>query len=329
MNMKKIIVLMLCMFLFTACGEKNSSPEKKITESRFLFGTYIQMIVYSENEKEAHEAVNAAFDRIGEIDSKYNSKTRGSVIYNLNNSEKKEAVLDEEGVMLFQEVGRVYKLSHGKYDITISPLLETWGFYSDGRENIPSREELDKALKKIDFSKVELKNNIIKINEPIKEIDTGSFLKGYAVEEAKKVLAEKGIKNAFVSSVSSISTIGGKPDGTPWKIGIQNPDVSNEILGVAEVEGRALGISGDYQIYVEINGKKYHHIMDKETGYPIDNRKLVVVVCDSAFLADMYSTAFFSMTAEEIFDFAEKENIEVMIVDNSNKVKMTKSFHLK
>lgn len=329
MNMKKIIVLMLCMFLFTACGEKNSSPEKKITESRFLFGTYIQMIVYSENEKEAHEAVNAAFDRIGEIDSKYNSKTRGSVIYNLNNSEKKEAVLDEEGVMLFQEVGRVYKLSHGKYDITISPLLETWGFYSDGRENIPSREELDKALKQIDFSKVELKNNIIKINEPIKEIDTGSFLKGYAVEEAKKVLAEKGIKNAFVSSVSSISTIEGKPDGTPWKIGIQNPDVSNEILGVAEVEGRALGISGDYQIYVEINGKKYHHIMDKETGYPIDNRKLVVVVCDSAFLADMYSTAFFSMTAEEIFDFAEKENIEVMIVDNSNKVKMTKSFHLK
>ena len=329
MNMKKIIVLMLCMFLFTACGEKNSSPEKKITESRFLFGTYIQMIVYSENEKEAHEAVNAAFDRIGEIDSKYNSKTRGSVMYNLNNSEKKEAVLDEEGVMLFQEVGRVYKLSHGKYDITISPLLETWGFYSDGRENIPSREELDKALKQIDFSKVELKNNIIKINEPIKEIDTGSFLKGYAVEEAKKVLAEKGIKNAFVSSVSSISTIGGKPDGTSWKIGIQNPDVSNEILGVAEVEGRALGISGDYQIYVEINGKKYHHIMDKETGYPIDNRKLVVVVCDSAFLADMYSTAFFSMTAEEIFDFAEKENIEVMIVDNSNKVKMTKSFHLK
>ena len=329
MNMKKIIVLMLCMFLFTACGEKNSSPERKITESRFLFGTYIQMIVYSENEKEAHEAVNAAFDRIGEIDSKYNSKTRGSVIYNLNNSEKKEAVLDEEGVMLFQEVGRVYKLSHGKYDITISPLLETWGFYSDGRENVPSREELDKALKQIDFSKVELKNNIIKINEPIKEIDTGSFLKGYAVEEAKKVLAEKGIKNAFVSSVSSISTIGGKPDGTLWKIGIQNPDVSNEILGVAEVEGRALGISGDYQIYVEINGKKYHHIMDKETGYPIDNRKLVVVVCDSAFLADMYSTAFFSMTAEEIFDFAEKENIEVMIVDNSNKVKMTKSFHLK
>ena len=326
--MKKIIFLIMTLLIFAGCGKKEIS-EQKYTEERFLFGTYIQMIVFSDNKDKAYDAMNEAFKKIAEIDEKYNSKTKNSLIYDLNHSGKKEILLDEEGMILFNKVKEVYEMSGGKYDITISPLLETWGFYSDGRENIPSREELDKALKQIDFSKVELKNNIIKINEPIKEIDTGSFLKGYAVEEAKKVLAEKGIKNAFVSSVSSISTIGGKPDGTSWKIGIQNPDVSNEILGVAEVEGRALGISGDYQIYVEINGKKYHHIMDKETGYPIDNRKLVVVVCDSAFLADMYSTAFFSMTAEEIFDFAEKENIEVMIVDNSNKVKMTKSFHLK
>lgn len=326
MNIKKIIVLMFTVFLFSACGKKEM---QKFTESRFLFGTYIQMIVYSENEKEAKDAMNAAFERIGEIDSKYNSKSRGSVIYNLNNSEKKETVLDDEGKMLFEEVKKVYELSHGKYDITISPLLEVWGFYTDGRKDVPGEDELKEALKHIDFDKVELNNNILKINEPVKEIDTGSFLKGYAVEEAKKVLAERGIKHAFVSSVSSISTEGGKPDGTPWKIGIQNPDVSNEILGIAEVESRALGISGDYQIYVEINGKKYHHIMDKETGYPIHSKKLVAVICDSAFLADMYSTAFFSMETEEIFQIAERENLEVMIVDDSNQIKMTKSFHLK
>lgn len=326
MNIRKIIVLMFTVFLFTACGKKEI---QKFTESRFLFGTYIQMIVYSDNEKEAKDAMNAAFERIGEIDSKYNSKSRGSVIYNLNNSEKKEAVLDDEGKMLFEEVKKVYDLSHGKYDITISPLLEVWGFYTDGRESVPNEDELKEALKHIDFDKVELKNNILVIDEPVKEIDTGSFLKGYAVEEAKKVLAERRIKHAFVSSVSSISTEGGKPDGTPWKIGIQNPDISNEILGIAEVEGRALGISGDYQIYVEISGKKYHHIMDKETGYPIDSKKLVVVICDSAFLADMYSTAFFSMETDEIFQIAERENLEVMIVDDRNQIKMTKSFHLK
>lgn len=326
MNIKKIIVLMFTVFLFSSCGKKEM---QRFTESRFLFGTYIQMIVYSENEKGAKDAMNAAFERIGEIDSKYNSKSRDSVIYNLNNSEKKEIVLDDEGKMLFEEVKKVYELSHGKYDITISPLLEVWGFYTDGRKDVPGEDELKEALKHIDFDKVELTNNILKINEPVKKIDTGSFLKGYAVEEAKKVLAERGIKHGFVSSVSSISTEGGKPDGSPWKIGIQNPDVSNEILGIAEVEGRALGISGDYQIYVEINGKKYHHIMDKETGHPISSKKLVAVICDSAFLADMYSTAFFSMETEEIFQIAERENLEVMIVDDSNQIKMTKSFHLK
>ena len=326
--MKKIIFLIMALFIFAGCGQKNIS-EQKYTEERFLFGTYIQMIVFSDNKDKAYDAMNEAFKKIAEIDSKYNSKTRNSLIYDLNHSERKEIILDEEGKMLFNKVKEVYEMSGGKYDITISPLLDVWGFNANGRENVPADEEIQKALNIIGFDKVVLEGNKLILKESVKEIDTGSFLKGYAVQEARNILAEKGIKHGFVSSVSSIATVGGKPDGTPWKIGIQNPADSEKILGIVEVENKSLGISGDYQTYVEINGKKYHHIMDKETGYPVKDKKLVVVVCDSAFLADMYSTAFFSMTAEEIFDFAEKENIEVMIVDNSNKVKMTKSFHLK
>ncbi len=331
MNMKKIIFLILILLTIFGCGQKEISgtAEKRFTEDRFLFGTYIQIIVYSENEKTAKSAMDKAFDKIVEIDSKYNSKTKGSIIYNLNNSENKEAVLDSEGVMLFNEVRRVYELSHGKYDITVSPLLETWGFFSDGRENVPSEAELKETLKYVDFEKVVLEGNLLKINKPVKEIDTGSFLKGYAVEEGKKILAEEGIKYGFISSISSISTVGGKADGTPWKIGIQDPSTSNKILGIAEIEGKALGISGDYQTYVEINGQKYHHIMDKTTGYPVKDKKLVVVICDSAFLADMYSTAFFNMDTEEIFNFAEKENIQVLIVDVNNVIKTTKSFKWK
>lgn len=324
---KKIIFLIITVFILVGCGSKEM---KRFTEERFLFGTYIQMIVFSENEKSAKEAMDKAFERIGEIDSKYNSKTKGSIIYNLNNSETKEAVLDAEGVMLFTEVKKMYDFSHGKYDITITPLLETWGFFSEKpRENVPSDEELKEALSHVDFSKVTLEGNILKINAPVKEIDTGSFLKGYAVEEAKKVLAENGIKNGFISSISSISTVGGKADGTPWRVGVQNPEFSDKLLGIAELDGKALGVSGDYQTYVEINGKKYHHIMDKDTGYPFGDKKLVAVICDSAFMADLYSTTFFSMSTEEIFNFAENSNIDVLVVDKDNIQKTTKSFHLK
>lgn len=324
---KKIIFLIVTVFILVGCGSREM---KRFTEERFLFGTYIQMIVFSENEKSAKEAMDKAFERIGEIDSKYNSKTKGSIIYNLNNSETKEAVLDAEGVMLFTEVKKMYDFSHGKYDITITPLLETWGFFSEKpRENVPSDEELKEALSHVDFSKVTLEGNILKINAPVKEIDTGSFLKGYAVEEAKKVLAENGIKNGFISSISSISTVGGKADGTPWRVGVQNPEFSDKLLGIAELDGKALGVSGDYQTYVEINGKKYHHIMDKDTGYPFGDKKLVAVICDSAFMADLYSTTFFSMSTEEIFNFAENSNIDVLVVDKDNIQKTTKSFHLK
>lgn len=324
---KKIIFLIITVFILVGCGSKEM---KRFTEERFLFGTYIQMIVFSENEKSAKEAMDKAFERIGEIDSKYNSKTKGSIIYNLNNSETKEAVLDAEGVMLFTEVKKMYDFSHGKYDITITPLLETWGFFSEKpRENVPSDKELKEALSHVDFSKVTLEGNILKINAPVKEIDTGSFLKGYAVEEAKKVLAENGIKNGFISSISSISTVGGKADGTPWRVGVQNPEFSDKLLGIAELDGKALGVSGDYQTYVEINGKKYHHIMNKDTGYPFGDKKLVAVICDSAFMADLYSTTFFSMSTEEIFNFAENSNIDVLVVDKDNIQKTTKSFHLK
>ena len=326
--MKKIIFLIMVLFIFAGCGQKNVSEQKYI-EERFLFGTYIQMIVFSDNKDKAYDAMNEAFKKIAEIDSKYNSKTKNSLIYDLNHSERKEIILDEEGMMLFNKVKEVYEMSGGKYDITISPLLDVWGFNTNGRENVPADEEIQKALNIIGFDKVVLEGNKLILKEPVKEIDTGSFLKGYAVQEARNILAEKGIKHGFVSSVSSIATVGGKPDGTPWKIGIQNPADSEKILGIVEVENKSLGISGDYQTYVEINGKKYHHIMDKETGYPVKDKKLVAVVCDSAFDADMFSTAFFNMKPENIFKKAEVLNADVLIVDSDEKIKTTKSFQLK
>ncbi|WP_300356286.1 FAD:protein FMN transferase [Fusobacterium sp.] len=327
--MKKIIFLLLLISMFIGCGKEKISNEKKYTEERFLFGTYIQMIVFSENKEKAENAMNAAFEKIDELDRKYNSKTKNSIIYNLNHSNEREVKLDDEGIMLFNEVKKIYDMSNGKYDVTISPLLDTWGFDKNGRENIPSNQEIQDALSVIGFDKVIIDNDKLILNNSVKEIDTGSFLKGYAVEKAKEILEENGIKNGFISSISSIATIGGKADGTPWKIGVQNPSDLEKILGIVEVENKSLGISGDYQTYVEIKGKKYHHIMDKNTGYPVEDKKLVVVICDSAFQADMYSTAFFNMNIEEVLKKAELLNIDVLIVTNMGDIKTTKSFKLK
>lgn len=226
----------------------------------------------------------------------------------------------------------VYQLSRKRYDVTIEPLLKVWGLSEENseRKSLPTDSELKDAQRKVDFSKVEILNNGVIKSEKGVTIDTGSFLKGYAIEKAKEKLESSGVKSAFISAVSSITTIGTKGNGEKWKIGIQNPENPKEVLGVVELNGQSLGVSGDYQNYIEIGGKRYHHIINKETGYPVKDKKMVVVLCGDSFTADLYSTAFFLMKEEDVMDFVEKtENLEVMIVKGDNGIIKSKNFQIK
>lgn len=313
--------------LVILCGCGNSV--KKISEEKFLFGTYINIVIYSDDESEAKESIKLAFKKIKEIDENYNSKNKKSVIYKINNSRNKSIEIDSELKNILDDIRKIYIESGKRYDVTISPLLDLWGFGKTPRKEIPKDSEIKKVLKFVDFSDVIVENNYLKYLNNVKEIDTGSFLKGYAILKAKNLLEKRGEKHVFITSISSITTIGQKPKNKPWKIGIQDPFKLDKTLGVVELSGNSLGVSGDYQTYVEINGKKYHHLMNKNTGYPINDKKLVAVICKSAFLADMYSTALFSMSQNEIFDFASKKNIEILVVKSNGEILSTKKFILK
>lgn len=322
-NIFKIFIFII-LGVLVGCGQPK---EKRFSQERFLFGTYIQMIVYSKNESKANDAMEKAFKEIERIDNKYNSKNENSIIYKLNKSKNKEIDLDEEGIYIFKEIEKMYKVTDGVYDITIGPLLDLWGFGTEERTEVPTPDELKEVMKKIDFSKVEIRSNKFIVNGEEK-IDTGSFLKGYALEKAKEVLIANNIKSGFISSISSIVTIGTKSDGTPWRVGVQDPKNPENRLGVVEIQNRAMGVSGDYQTYIEIKGKKYHHIMNKFTGYPIENKKMVVVICDSGFMADIYSTSFFGMSDDKILEFCEKNNVEVLIVKKDDSLLKTKNFKI-
>ena len=198
------IFLLLSMFLIS-CSRKI----EKIEESKFLFGTYIKIIVYSNNKEKAIQSIEKAFNEIQRIDEKYNSKSEGSLIYNLNNSDNKTVKLDEEGIKIFEGVKKAYELSEHKYDITIAPLLELWGFTDETIElsdlKLPTKEEIDFTKTFVDFDKVNISNDgTLTIESPVKEIDTGSFLKGYAISKAREILKDDGIKSAFITSISSI-----------------------------------------------------------------------------------------------------------------------------
>ena len=334
MKMKnKLIVfifLLLSMFLIS-CSRKI----EKIEESKFLFGTYIKIIVYSNNKEKAIQSIEKAFNEIQRIDEKYNSKSEGSLIYNLNNSDNKTVKLDEEGIKIFEGVKKAYELSEHKYDITIAPLLELWGFTDETIElsdlKLPTKEEIDFTKTFVDFDKVKISNDgTLTIESPVKEIDTGSFLKGYAISKAKEILKADGVKSAFITSISSIEVIGTKPENKLWKIGLQNPENPSEMIGIVSLKDRAMGVSGDYQTYVEIDGKMYHHILDKDTGYPVEDKKMVVVLCDNAFDADLLSTTFFLMPIDKVISYVDsRKDLDVLIVDKDMNIIASKNFKYK
>ena len=324
------IFLLLSMFLIS-CSRKI----EKIEESKFLFGTYIKIIVYSNNKEKAIQSIEKAFNEIQRIDEKYNSKSEGSLIYNLNNSDNKTVKLDEEGIKIFEGVKKAYELSEHKYDITIAPLLELWGFTDETIElsdlKLPTKEEIDFTKTFVDFDKVNISNDgTLTIESPVKEIDTGSFLKGYAISKAREILKDDGIKSAFITSISSIEVIGTKPENKLWKIGLQNPENPSEMIGIVSLKDRAMGVSGDYQTYVEIDGRMYHHILDKDTGYPVEDKKMVVVLCDNAFDADLLSTTFFLMPIDKVISYVDsRKDLDVLIVDKDMNIITSKNFKYK
>ncbi len=315
--------------LFISCSTKEI---QKYEDSRFMFGTYIKITIYSENKKLAYSAMEKAFDEIERIDKKFNSKTKGSLIYKVNNSDKKILKLDSETKEIFDKIQKMYKLSNKKYDITIGPLVKLWGFTEEKLYNenkilkLPTTEEIAQAQAKVDFEAIEFENDKLIFKEGI-EIDTGSFLKGYAISKASEIVRQNGIDKAFITAVSSLNTIGTKPKNMKWKIGLQNPENPQELLGIVSFADKAMGVSGDYQTYIEIDGKKYHHILDKDSAYPVEDKKMVAVIADDTFLADLYSTVFFLMPIEDIFNFVEKkEGLEVLIVDKNMNIIKTRGF---
>lgn len=321
------ILVFLSIFLIS-CGKE----AEKIEESKFLFGTYIKIVVYSDNKEKTMKSIEKAFNEIQRIDEEYNSKVEGSLIYNLNTSDNKTLKLDEEGLKLFEGVKKAYELSEHKYDVTIAPLLELWGFTEEtmglSKLKLPTKEEIEFRKTFIGFDKVHIsEDGILSLESPVKEIDTGSFLKGYAISKAKEVLKADGVDSAFITFISSMDLIGTKPEGKPWKIGLQNPENPSEMLGIVPLKNKAMGVSGDYQTYVEIDGKMYHHILDKDTGYPVEDKKMVVVLCDNAFDADLLSTTFFLMPIDKAINYVNsRDDLEILIVDKDMNIITSKNF---
>lgn len=318
-----VLLLVLSMLLLVGCKQDVSKQETdSYTQQDFAMGTVITQKIYGEKAKVAAEEV---ITKIRDIENRMTINTPGGEINKLNDLAGIRGVkLSKDSIYVLEKAKHYSRISVGAFDVTLGPLIKAWGVFTDS-PRVPSDEEIKELLKLVDYNSINIDRDNLsaKLEKRGQIVDLGGIAKGFAGDEAIKIYKNYGIKSAFVNLGGNVVVLGSKPDGSPWKIGIQNPRAENgKYIAILEVEDKAVVTSGDYERYFESNGKRYHHILDPKTGYPSNSGIIsATVVSDTSIDADALSTALFVMGLDEGFKLVEKLNgVDAIFITEDKKV---------
>jgi FAD:protein FMN transferase len=311
-------VLAAAMVLFLGLTRREAALQ---TQTRFLLDTYYT--IKAPGKENVRKVIGKALDRVEEIDTKFNALNPASPLYGFNNSNT--PISDREIVELVRIALDLSEKSGGKYDITVFPLVDLWGFFKKSPD-IPRTAELDSLMKTVGYKKLKIENGILTKTDPNCKIDLGSIAKGYSVGEALKVLKAGGIASALIDAGGDIYALG-MNNGRPWKIGIRDPR-GDGMIGSVEVTDKTVVTSGDYERFFEKDGVRYHHILDPQTGFPSRGIISATIISSDPTLADGWSTALFVMGREKGFEAIEAAgSTEALIVTEDGEKFSTPGTH--
>lgn len=353
--MKKFIILIIFILLFTSCSKKDLAPSQEQEAASIekyeltfydTFDTVISAVIYSDDEKKANEdlnylakrfrELNALFDRYKSYDGVINVKTIN------DNAGKKPVKVDDTLFKLIKTSKEDYIKISSKNNIAMGPIIDVWKAYSDKYIEGKTKEEVKKLMgnylpdqkyletlrKYTDINKIILdeNNNTVYLEDPHMSLDLGSVAKGYATEIVGEELRTRGVKSALISAGGNVKLIGKPLDGRDkFSIGIQNPDLNdeNQVFAVLEATDISIVTSGDYQRFFDLDGKRYPHIIDPVTLRPSDNLKSTTVILKDSGLCDFISTAAFLSDEKDISKLAEKTDSKIIWIDNQMNIKYT------
>lgn len=303
MKLLKKLSSLLVVFLITtmAVGCANQKlPSKPASKTELVIGTVCTITLYDKTDT---SIIDKAFTRLRELENILSINKANTELDKVNEMAGVEPVEVSDDTFNVVKKGLEYsKLSGGSLDITIGPLVKLWGIGTDNAR-LPSQEEIDEKKALIDYNKIEIDESkeSIFLKDPNMIIDLGAIAKGYAADEVVKILKEAGVSSAIIDLGGNIYVVGDKLDGTPWKVGIQNPEKSDSnTIGFVSVSNRSIVTSGVYERYFEHEGKNYHHILNPKTGYPYDNNILgVSILSNTSIDGDSLSTTLFAIGVDE------------------------------
>lgn len=314
--MKRWSLIIILLFVVIACPgcRLKSAPLKPFTDEKFLMDTLIQVTVYSDDEQKGKEALTKAFaefERIDKLTDRFPkdgeiTAASSDVIRINENAGIRPVQVSTDTINIIQRSLYYAHLSGGSFDITIGPIMDLWGF-GKNEQHIPSDEQIKETLSLVDYRKVivDPNNGTVYLQKPGMSLDFGGVAKGYATEEAAKILRELGIKHALINAGGNVYALGAKPDGTPWRVGVRDPLNGNGIIAVLSVKDTSVVTSGDYERYFEEGGVRYSHIIDPSTGKQARDLMQTTVITESSTDADILNKPLFVLGRQRGMNFAK------------------------
>lgn len=262
--------------------------------------------------------------RLEDINAKMSTYLSDSEISRFNHSARpgQKFSISEDFHEVMQTAAELYRISEGAWDATVMPLVSMWGFdrSAAGRRGLPAPEKIDEARRNVGFHRITVGSSpyLVKQTDGVR-LDLASVAKGFGVDAVAEVLRREGYRSFLVEIGGEVFAAGLRRDGRQWKVGINRPHQAadrDDLYQIVALSNRALATSGDYRQFFEAGGRRYSHVIDPRTGFPVQNGVVSVsVVADNCTAADGLATALMVMGVPKGLALVERlQNVECLIV---------------
>ncbi len=320
--MRQLVVL-LCLLL-AACGK-----EPLYQEESYVFGTRVEISIYGDDETHARAVVASVmreFQRLHDLLHAWKPSELSAL--NAAFAEGKSRELPPEVVAMLQDAARVSAQADGLFNPAIGGLIQAWGFQADEfKAQLPDEKKIAALVRaNPQMSDLEFSASAVQSKNRTVQLDLGGYAKGYALDRAAALLKQQGIHNALINIGGNVLALG-QHGSRAWKVGIQHPRKPGPLATLELHDGEAIGTSGDYQRYFELNGKRYCHLIDPRSGYPAQGVQAVTILTHgerAGLLSDGASKPLFISGAAGGLAAANKMQLaEALLIDADGVVHLT------
>ena len=314
-------------------NDSNIETERLYKQVLKLMGNRFEISVVADREDKALTSIAEAVREIRRIESLLTTFHESSQTNLINRNAGIEPVkVDTEVFNLIKRSKRVSALTQGAFDSSYGSIDKRLWNFDTTMTALPDRQTARRMVRLINYRNIILdeKNCTVFLKEKGMRIGFGGIGKGYAAEQAKQLLKQKGVQSGIVNAAGDLTAWGYQPNGRPWTIGIAHPDLARQAFSYLELTDRSVATSGNYEKYILINGQKFSHTIDPKTGLPIKGIKSVTIICDNAEIADALTTPVMIMGVKVGLDMINQmKGIAGIIIDDNDKIYTSANITLK